>query len=105
QLLDGWGEPVDRSWRRAAPVSRAVLRLPGPGARFFIGLYIWPEDVHADHTVAAALEGRLLGRTTIAGPGDHYVEFPAPAMAASAAAELSLNIAPGCDAASRPAVR
>ena len=104
QLLEGWGEPVDRSWRRAAPVSRARLRVPPAAASLFLGLYFWPSDEHARHEIEATVGGVPLGRSAVDGPGDHYIEWPAPRMAEEEV-ELTLAIAPPCPPTLAPAVR
>jgi hypothetical protein len=104
QLIEGWGDAVDRSWRRAAPLARAVLRAPGPAARFFLGLYFWPGDAHREHTVEVFLEGRILGSAVFASPGDHYLELPAP-LPEKSAADLRLAITPPCEPPYAPAVR
>ncbi|MBI4876367.1 MAG: class I SAM-dependent methyltransferase [Acidobacteria bacterium] len=67
-LLNGFGAPVDASWR---PMSaRARVRLPGRGTRLYAGLYFWPESCRHRLTLA----GHVFEVTT---PGDRYFECPA----------------------------
>ena len=64
-LLEGFGEPVDFSWRPM--LARARVRLEGDGTRLYMGLYFWPES--CNHRVTMA--GHPFD---IATPGDHYLE-------------------------------
>ena len=67
-LLKGFGAAVDASWRPMA--NHAKVRLAGPGARLYLGLYFWPESCHHQLTVAGH-------RFQVAAPGDHYFECAA----------------------------
>lgn len=94
QLPEGWGEPVDHSWRPLVTPARAVLGVPPAGpARFFIGLYIWPGEANGEHCLKIALNGAPAGSATLGGAGDHYVEFPVAPLSAEAA-EVRLSIHP-----------
>jgi len=65
-LADGFGEPVDRSWRPIGP--RARVRLEGGGGRVYAGLYFWPESYR--HTFSIGT-----GRFEVTAPGDVYFEY------------------------------
>lgn len=67
-LVEGFGPPVERSWR---PVSaNARVRLEGQGSHLYLGLYFWPESCHHQLTLA--------GHTfDVTAPGDHYFECTA----------------------------
>jgi SAM-dependent methyltransferase len=104
QLKEGWGEPVGASWRPVSPESRAVLGWPGGPARFFLGLYFWPDDPAPAHEIEIALDGVLAGKAAMAGPGDHYVELPAP-QAPGGAVEVRMTVRPPCEPGLEPAVR
>ena len=67
-LLEGFGPPVDASWRPMA--GQAKVRLDGHGDRLYLGLYFWPESCHHQLTVAG-------NRFQVSTPGDHYFECPA----------------------------
>ena len=69
-LLEGFGAPVDSSWR---PMSaKARVRLQGRGTHGYLGLYFWPES--CNHRLIVA--GNVF---EVCEPGEHYFEFPAPA--------------------------
>ena len=69
-LLEGFGPPVDSSWR---PMSaKARVRLGGRGTHVYLALYFWPESFH--HRLIVA--GNVF---EVAEPGEHYFEFPASA--------------------------
>ena len=104
QLLEGWGEPADRSWRRAAPATRTRLAVPPGAARLFLGLYFWPSDEHPRHRIEATLGNAALGAAVTEGPGDGYVEWSVPEPR-EGETELRLAIAPPCPPALAPAVR
>jgi SAM-dependent methyltransferase len=99
QLGPGWGEPVDASWRPMAPEAGAVLGWPGGPARFFLGLYFWPGDPNPVHEIEISLGENFAAKATLAGPGDHYLELPAPE--AAGPVEVRIAISPPCE----PAVR
>lgn len=66
-LLQGFGAAVAASWRPMA--GNARVRLAGPGATIYLGLYFWPESCCHRLTVA----GHVF---EVATPGDHYFECP-----------------------------
>jgi len=79
QLREGWGEPVESSWRPAGARARAVVKVPPGGRlRFFLGLYFWPAGYEARHTVEITLNGVPLGRTIFESAGDQWLELDAP---------------------------
>lgn len=66
-LLEGFGAPVDASWRPMG--AKARVRLQGAGATVYMGLYFWPESCRHRLTIGGhAFE--------IAEPGDYYFECP-----------------------------
>ncbi len=77
QLLEGWGEPVEESWRPVAARSRALLTVPPGCARFFLGFYIWPEEPARQHRVTVTIGGAYAGSALWGGAGDHYLELAA----------------------------
>ncbi len=102
QLGEGWGDPVESSWRPVKPRSRARLAgIAGEAARFFAGLYFWPEPSPAERRFQVRLDGRAMGEILVAGPGDHYIEFPAPGGAGERSVEWIID--PPCER--PPAVR
>lgn len=105
QLMEGWGEPVDASWRPVAPVSRTLVARPGPGARFFLGLYFWPEERAGGHEISVTLDGVPAGTVGVGGAGDLYMEMAAPEAAAGTVAEARIAITPPCEERWAPAVR
>jgi hypothetical protein len=104
QLLEGWGEAVDHSWRPVSPRSQTLLAAPagGPG-RFFVGLYFWPATPFPLRQVSIWLNETAVGVAEIAAPGDHYLEFAAPAgLSGEARARLDIT---GAEQAAHPAMR
>ena len=102
QLLDGWGDPVESSWRPVKSRSRSLLAgVEGEGARFFAGLYFWPEGLETDRSFRVLLDGVAIGEMNVRGAGDCYADFPAPGAAGERVVEWIID--PGCDRA--PAVR
>ena len=98
QLREGWGEPVDASWRPVGARCRAVLAAPrGGNLRFFLGLYFWPREAGVSHAVDVVLAGVSLGRTVFESPGDHFLELNAPPDL-PAEVEVVIDITPPCDA-------
>ncbi len=98
QLREGWGEPVGASWRPIAARSRAVLAVPrGWPLRFFLGLYFWPTEGTASHTVQVTLGGLRIGTTVFECPGDQYLEFDVPEHLQSVV-EVVIEITPSCNA-------
>ena len=79
-LLEGFGPPVDGSWRPM--YGRARVRLEGAGSRLYLGLYFWPESCAHQLTLA----GRVF---EVRSPGDHYFEC-----AASGDSEIEIRIEP-----------
>ena len=77
QLLEGWGEPVEGSWRPVAARSRALFGVPPGCTRFFLGLYVWPDEPAREHRVSVTLDGARAGSAVWVGAGDHYLELPA----------------------------
>ena len=77
QLLEGWGEPMEGSWRPVAARSRTLLAVPPGCARFFLGLYVWPEEPAREHRATVTIGGAHAGSAVWAGAGDHYLELPA----------------------------
>jgi len=67
-LLEGFGPPVNGSWRPME--GRARLRLRGCGARLYLGVYFWPGSCR--HRLSLAGHSFRVER-----PGDHYFECPA----------------------------
>ncbi len=104
QLGEGWGDAVDASWRGVGPRSTALVAVPGPGpARFFMGLYFWPDDPHREHRIEITIGGAHAGAATLAGAGDQYLELSVDA--GGFAAEVGLAITPPCEPRYAPAVR
>lgn len=67
-LIEGFGPPVNGSWRPM--YARARVRLRGNGSRLYLGAYFWPESRPCRLT--------LCGQSfEVASPGDHYFECPA----------------------------
>lgn len=78
-LLEGFGDPVDGSWRPMTGNSK--VRVEGAGDRLYLGLYFWPESCH--HRLS------LAGHNfQIASPGDHYFECEVKA------AEIEIKLEP-----------
>lgn len=95
QLREGWGEPVESSWRPIGAVSRTVLGVPTGGLlRFFLGLYFWPSD-GPSHAVEVTVGGRRWGRAEFEGSGDRYLELDAPEGLAGVV-EVTIEITPAC---------
>lgn len=80
-LIEGFGAPVDSSWRPMA--GKARVRVDGKGSQMYLGLYFWPESCQHRLTVA----GRSFD---VASPGDHYFEFAG----GSGEIEITLDPAP-----------
>ncbi len=98
QLLEGWYEPVENSWRPIAPLCRTRLAVPaGESRRFFVGLYCWPEERFAPRTLTATLDHAVLGTGTIGGKGEHYFEWPVRrGQVPGPEARLTLEVRPPC---------
>jgi ubiquinone/menaquinone biosynthesis C-methylase UbiE len=102
QLGEGWGAPVDSSWRPVESRSRARLAgVEGEGARFFAGIYFWPEGPETERSFRVLVDGVAIGEMSVRGAGDHYTEFPAPGGDGERHVEWIVD--PACDRA--PAVR
>jgi SAM-dependent methyltransferase len=93
QLLDGWHDPVNGSWRPIASRSETLLAVPeGQPLRLFIALYFWPEDPFPPRRLIGCLNGVQAGSASITNSGDYYLEFPASV--AERHARLSIAIDP-----------
>ncbi|MCL5743556.1 MAG: class I SAM-dependent methyltransferase [Acidobacteria bacterium] len=89
QLLEGWGDAVDDSWRPMEARSRARLAVPSSGPlRFYMGFYVWPDD-RPELRVSLSTGGSAVVR----GSGDHYLEFAVPRPEDSAV-EIGITIEP-----------
>jgi hypothetical protein len=106
QLVEGWGEAVDHSWRPVAPRSEAVLTVPeGDGLHVFAAAYFWPDPPLAARRLVIGLDGMPMGEAEITAPGDHYFEFPMSRIhRAQGPARVVLDIE-GPPETPRPAVR
>ncbi len=94
QLLEGWGEPVEGSWRPLAAHSRVLLAVPAGCARFFLGFYTWPEEPAREHRVTVTLDGARVGSAVWTGAGDHYLESAAAPRGKVAEACVTIEPAP-----------
>lgn len=79
-FLEGFGEPVEHSWRPMAASAR--IKVPGQGKRVYVGIYFWPDSCHHDIWLA----GR---RFRVDFPGDHYFECDA-----GPGSEIELRVEP-----------
>jgi SAM-dependent methyltransferase len=104
QLLEGWGDAVDQSWRPVSPHCQTLLAVPAGGVRrFFAGLYFWPCTPFPTCRLSIWMDDTEVGVAEIAVPGDHYLEFPAPS---GLSGEISVRLEiTGPEQAARPAVR
>jgi len=79
QLLEGWHDPVEGSWRPVEARASARLRMPlGDDRRVFAGVYLWPGDDFRPTEMSLFVGGELAGRVTEGAPGDQYLEFALP---------------------------
>lgn len=92
QLLEGWGEPVEESWRPVAPLARA--RLFCAGTRFFLGIYFWPEEPFTPRMLQVSVDGQPIGAVDVLRAGDAYVELPAECAGEAVIAEIRIHPAP-----------
>ena len=76
QLVSGWGDAVDASWRPMSPRAEAILA--GGGSRFYLSLYFWPAQPFVAPRVRVEAGGCPLGEALPAGPGDSFFEFSVP---------------------------
>ena len=98
QLAEGWGQPVDASWRPIGAHSRTVLDADcGGSLRFFLGLYFWPVEAAVSHQVDVVIGGTPLGQAVFDSSGDQLVEWDAPAHLRGEV-EVVIDITPSCDA-------
>lgn len=74
QLLEGWGDAVDGSWRPMEEQSKARLAVPTLGPlRCYLGFYVWPDE-HPELRVSLNT-----GQSAVVhGSGDQYLEFALP---------------------------
>jgi SAM-dependent methyltransferase len=97
------GEPEDAGWRPARARSTVRLHAPSP-RRLYAGIYFWPADPDAAHSVAMTVNGTPLGSRAAHGPGDHFLEWDLPRGFAGDL-EVVMEIEPTCSEAHRPALR
>jgi hypothetical protein len=103
QLLEGFGEAVDQSWRPMAERSRARLGVPQGGeVGFFAGIYFWPETGWQPREVRFRLGGDN-SSLRVPGPGDQYFEFALGSAPHGTNVNVEIEIVPAC--AKRPAFR
>jgi SAM-dependent methyltransferase len=103
QLLEGFGEAVDQSWRPMAERSRARLGLPkGREVGFFAGIYFWPEAGWQPREMRFRLDGDD-SSLRVSGPGDQYFEFELGSAPPGTDVTVDIEIVPAC--AKRPAFR
>jgi SAM-dependent methyltransferase len=76
QLLSGWGDGVDASWRPMLPRAEAILS--GGGSSFYLSLYFWPADPFVPPRIRVESGGLPIGEALPAAPGDWFFEFPVP---------------------------
>lgn len=95
QLLEGWGDAVEESWRPVEARSRCRLALPPERPlRFFLGLYLWPEEPFPPREVCVGVDGLATVSARLDGPGDHYVEFPLSPPGESPEVEVAVSVLP-----------
>jgi SAM-dependent methyltransferase len=92
-LRKGWGEIVDGSWRPIEPVSIAEIKRPSEAARFFAGIYFWPEDSGRVFQVSIDVdsESHVL---TVTAAGDAYFEFDVKPGSGKATVTISIDPSP-----------
>jgi SAM-dependent methyltransferase len=104
QLIEGFADPVNQSWRPIASRSRARLRVPALGQNvFFAGIYFWPEANWQSRRLRFTIGGEALGDLVISQPGDHYTERPVPHLEPRTLAVVQIEIDPPCE--KNPALR
>jgi hypothetical protein len=98
QLIEGFADPVNQSWRPIASHSRARLRVPARGQNvFFAGIYFWPETNWQPRRLRFTIGGEALGDLVITQPGDHYTECPVPHLEPRTLATVQIEIDPPCE--------
>jgi SAM-dependent methyltransferase len=98
QLIEGFADPVNQSWRPIASHSRARLRVPAIGQKFFFaGIYFWPETNWQSRRLRFTIGGEPSGDLVITQPGDHYTERPVSHLEPRTLAAVQIEIDPPCE--------
>ena len=108
QLLEGWREWMGGSWRAVLAQSAARLLFPaGERRRFFMGLYLRPDDPFPPLRLTLTLNDTPLGSVILTTGADHDLEFDVPENLGRPGDEVlvKLTVDPPCDLDRGPAIR